>query len=367
MLISTLNRKIGLLRSLMDREVAGHGPLHVTIDVTRRCNLNCIGCRYHSRMIGNMQSPGNQDVQDIDPLLFSQLCHELARMGTRALELSGEGEPFVNRNLWDFIGIARSEGLTVTVFSNGTLLTKENIAALIRSGADCLRISLWGATKQVYKDNYPGTNPEHFSKVVDGLSRLAEEKEVRSIKKPYVILHHPINCNNYQALYDLVGLAHETGCEAISFSPLKTRRGELSSVSLEPDQQREVVSHLSGLESKVNALGLKHNIRDTLRRYELGEAVWRILPCYVGFLLTRVKVDGTIVPCNPCNIPMGNLNDAGIGQIWNNDSYRKFRRTTMTRQGLASMGTDCDCGFCCYLNDNWRVHRIFRWMSPLLS
>ncbi len=358
-------KKMNFLRSLMGKEYAYNGPFHVTIDVTRRCNLNCIGCRYHSRAIEKIDSPGDQEVLDMDPLLFKKLCRDLVSLGTTAIELSGEGEPLVNKNLFQLITMAKETGLNVTVFSNGTLLDSKHIESLMDARLDCLKVSLWGSTKDVYESNYPGTNPDNFERIVDGLKRLASDKRSRASLKPTVILHHPINRNNFRTLEEFVELAHKTGCDGVSFSPLKTRRGGLLSASLHPDEEKEVLSSLSRLETKVNALGFKHNIRDTLRRYEVGEAVWRTFPCCVGFLMTRVKVDGTIVPCNPCNVTMGNLIESSFREIWNNDAYKVFRRQTSTRQGLASMETDCDCGYCCYLNDNWRVHRIFKWIAPL--
>jgi hypothetical protein len=38
----------------------------------------------------------------------------------------------------------------------------------------------------------------------------------------------------------------------------------------------------------------------------------------------------------------------------------------MTRKGLASMDDHCDCKFCCYAVDNMKIHRLFRWVSPLV-
>lgn len=367
MMLSGFTRKISFLRSLIGREIAYHGPFHVTIDVTRRCNLNCIGCRYHSQAIETTQSPGNQEILDLDPIVFQRFCRDLAKLGTKAIELSGEGEPLVNKNLFNLIGIAKENNLNVTVFSNGTLLDSKHIESLINAQLDCLKVTLWAATKQEYQSNYPGTNPDYFDKVIDGLRCLASVKNTRSIVKPSVILHHPINRNNYRTLEEFVELAHKTGCRGVSFSPLKTRRGNLSSASLGHAEENEVRSSLVQVENEMNTLGLKNNIADTLRRYRAGESVWKKLPCYVGFITARVKVDGTIVPCNPCDISVGNLNDSSFQEIWNSDAYKVFRRKAMTRQGLESIGANCDCGYCCYLNDNWRVHNIFKWISPLLN
>jgi MoaA/NifB/PqqE/SkfB family radical SAM enzyme len=363
--MAALVRKISFLRSLIGKEYAYNGPFHVTVDVTRRCNLNCIGCRYHSKAIENIQSPGNQKVLDIDPLLFKKLCRELAALGTKAVELSGEGEPLVNKDLYQLIAVAKETGLNVTVFSNATLLDSKRIESLINSQLDCLKVSLWACTQEVYEGNYPGTDPKWFDRIVDGLNSLALTKRKQGSSKPAVVVHHPINRINFRTLDTLVDLVQKTGCNGISFSPLKIRRGGLTPVSLHPDEEREVLASLSSITRRLDTLGLKHNIEETLRRYEVGESVWQKLPCYIGFITARMKVDGTIVPCNPCNLPMGNLNDSSFQEIWNNDAYKAFRRQTITRQGLEAMEPHCDCGYCCFLNDNWRVHRVFKWISPL--
>lgn len=365
--MANVTRKIDLLRSLVGKEVAHNGPYHVTIDVTRRCNLNCIGCRYHSMAIENVLSPGNQEILDLDPGVFQKLCRDLAKLGTRAIELSGEGEPFVSRNLFELITIAKECSLDVTVFSNGTLLDSRHIESIINSRLDSLKITLWAATRQIYENNYPGTNPEYFDRIVEGLSGLSLVKKARASIKPKVTLHHPINRHNFRTLDKVVELACKAGCDGISFSPLKKRRGSLASLSLQPDEEREVLSRLVSLENKATLLGMKHNIKETMRRYEVGEEVWRKFPCYVGFITMRVKVDGTVVPCNPCNIPMGNINDESFVEIWNNEAYKNFRRKALTREGLASMNADCDCGYCCYLNDNVRIHRIYKWIAPIMT
>ena len=363
--MANLRRKISFLRSLIGKETAHNGPFHVTVDVTRRCNLNCIGCRYHSKAIENIESPGNQEVLDLSPALFERLCRDLAKLGTKAIELSGEGEPLVNKNLFDLIQIAKKNNLNVTVFSNGTLLDSHSVKSMIDSHLDCLKVTLWACTAEIYRNNYPGTNPDFFNWVVDGLKNLASAKRDHSTKKPAVIIHHPINRKNFRTLKGLVGLAQLNGCNEVSFSPLKTRRGRLASDSLNSAEENEARSSLLLVERELDALGVQHNIADTFRRYKIGEFVWEKLPCYIGFISARVKVDGTIVPCNPCNIVMGDLNDSSFEEIWNNSAYKAFRRRAMTSKGLVSMEADCDCGYCCFLNDNWRVHRIFKWISPL--
>ena len=124
---------------------------------------------------------------------------------------------------------------------------------------------------------------------------------------------------------------------------------------------------LDRMAGQLRSKGIKHNIEATLLRYQIGEAVWRSVPCYIGWHHIRIKVDGTVLPCQPCSLSMGNLNEQSLREIWNGQALEDFRQQAVTRRGLAELGEYCDCGFCCYLEHNWRVHRQFRLFAPLAA
>ena len=48
----------------------------------------------------------------------------------------------------------------------------------------------------------------------------------------------------------------------------------------------------------------------------------------------RTEMDGTVIPCCSCNLPMGNINESSMADIWNSPAYQAFRRQTITRAGL---------------------------------
>jgi MoaA/NifB/PqqE/SkfB family radical SAM enzyme len=362
--MAALYEKIKLLRGLLTGEIAYVGPFYVTVDVTRRCNLRCPGCRYHSTTITNFLSPGDQEVLDFSFELFKRLCDELKSMGASELILIGEGEPFLHPRLFDLVSVVKGMGFHVTLLTNGTLLDETRIQSLVESRLDILRVSLWASTPEEYERSYPGSSPGNFRRIVDGLQRLAHMKAERKSKFPTVVLHQPINRYNSQNIGEMVDLAHTTGCDTLSFSPLKTWRGQLASFALSPDEEKLLEPALSRMKRRLSSLSIKHNIDHTLLRYRIGEAVWQELPCYIAWLHARIKVDGTVLPCEPCGLPMGRLEENTFQEIWNGPAYRNFRRQALTREGLGRLGEHCDCGFCCHVEDNLRVDRIFRWVSP---
>ena len=281
--------------------------------------------------------------------------------------LIGEGEPFLHPRLFELISAAKRIGLNVTLLTNGTMLDEARVRLLIDSHLDILKVSCWASSSDEYQRNYPGADPDNFQKIIAGLQRLAHTKAKYGAKLPRVVLHQPINANNFQSVEAMAELAHRTGCNMLSFSPFKTRRGKLAHLSLSPDQERLLCFTLSRMKKKLASLSITHNIDQTLLRYKIGEAVWEKLPCYIGWLHARIKVDGTVLPCNPCDLPMGNLKENSLRAIWNDVPYKDFRKKTRSRRNLIAMGSHCDCGFCCHVEDNVRVHRIFRWVPPCFA
>ncbi|RKZ49138.1 MAG: hypothetical protein DRR16_04350 [Candidatus Parabeggiatoa sp. nov. 3] len=363
--MATLQEKYGLLKGLfMGDGTAYIGPFYAAVDITRRCNLHCMGCRYHSTAMKTIPLQGEQNVLDMSFDLFKHFCDELQTMGTSSLTLIGEGEPLLHPRIFDMIATAKDAGLFVTLLTNGTLLNERRCQSLIDSRLDSLKVSLWGSSKNVYKLNFPEGKHGNFEKIINSLRCLSSIKAARKSKWPAMTLHHPINRNNFQHIEAMINLVHTTGCNALSFSPFHTNRGQLASMALSSDEELQVCFVLSQMTKRLNALGIKHNIAPTLFSYRIGEKVWQTFPCYAGWLQLRLKMDGNLLPCYSCHQPLGNLNERSLHDIWNSAALKDFRRQTITMEGLTKIGEQCDCAFCCHLNDNWRVHRLFRWISP---
>lgn len=362
--MATLLEKAKLLRGIHTREVAFAGPFAVTVDATERCNLKCVGCRQHSPILNTGELP-NATARDLEPGMFKRLCTALKTMKTRTLVFSGDGEPLFHPRLFEMVSIAKSSGFRIVLITNGTLFDEANARSLLDSPPDLLRVSLWASSPEEYEKNYPGTNRDYFHAVVDGLRRIASIKRERGSDLPRVVLHQVINSSNYRNIDRFIGLALETGCDGVSFSPLHSISGGVSQFGLSGEEENLLKACLLRAKKRLRSSSLSHNIDETIARYHIGEAVRRKVPCYTAWLHPRVKVDGTVQPCNPCNWKMGNLNDSSIREIWNGPEFRSFRRTILARSKTEIIDERCACSFCCYVLENARVHRFYRWFLPL--
>jgi len=312
----------------------------------------------------NTPMRGDQSEQDLPEETFRCICSELEAMGTEYLVLTGEGEPFLHSRLVEFVSFAKEAGLEVIIFTNGTLMDEARLRGLVDAGLDIMRVSLWGSSEEEYRANYPGTRPGTFEKIVGSLKGLRRIKKEKGTRFPLVSLHRPIDRDNCEGVAAMVNLAHATGADKVSFSPFKTRRGELNFLALSDEEEGRIKATLRQMDKRLSNLSLDSNIGETVMRYDIGESVWEKLPCYMGWIHMRIKLDGTVFPCNPCPTPVGSLRESTLAEIWQGQAIRDFRRQTITRQGLRRVRRECDCTFCCHAGDNARIHGVFKWFSP---
>ena len=93
-----------------------------------------------------------------------------------ALAFSG-GEPLSRKDFFEVARHAVDRGLYVSVATNGTLLTKENVQKLKQARVNYVDISIDGATAKTH-DEFRGV-PGAFDKAVTGLKELRGRRLVR--------------------------------------------------------------------------------------------------------------------------------------------------------------------------------------------
>jgi MoaA/NifB/PqqE/SkfB family radical SAM enzyme len=363
--MANLLSKLGLLRGLVaDGGRARTGPFFVTLDVTRRCNLGCRCCRYHSPEF-SQPSPGDQEVLDIPKERVDRLLGELSGMGTAGIVFIGEGEPLLHPRIGSMVAAASRAGFQVAIDTNGTRLDSTIARQIVEGGVDSVVVSLWGATPDTAALHSRDGSSKPFEAVVRGLDHLASMRREIGRASPRIRIHQPLTRFNFEELDRLADLACRYGCDAVSVGPLRQHRGRLREMALTTDQQAVLVERLRRWGRRLAASGIAHNVPFALKHFRFGEAPHLVTPCYVGFFHARIKVDGTVLPCNACDLAVGSLAESGFREIWNGEAFRGFRRHVVHGEGLAALGDACDCGFCCHLHQNLAVHRRVRWLRSL--
>jgi len=133
-------------------------PYLLVISPTMRCNLRCLGCY------------AGQYPRSRDPLSFATLDRivtEAKEMGTYFFTISG-GEPFVRRDLLDLY--EKHDDATFLVYTNGTRIDDEAIAAMQRAGNVAPALSLEGSEQETDFRRGAGV----YAQVMETMDRLRE-------------------------------------------------------------------------------------------------------------------------------------------------------------------------------------------------
>jgi radical SAM protein with 4Fe4S-binding SPASM domain len=130
---------------LHERQAGQRAPLQVSIEVTRRCPLECHHCYNNLPM-------GDQDARsrEMSTEEHFRMLDELVEMGCFWLLYTG-GEIFARKDFLEIYTYAKKKGFLITLFTNGTLITEKIADYLVEWPPFAIEITLYGRTKETYE------------------------------------------------------------------------------------------------------------------------------------------------------------------------------------------------------------------------
>ena len=112
------------------------------VEVTHRCNLNCIHCSSDARP-SNLTEMSREDCLDI--------LNQVPEIGAKEIAFSG-GEPLIWPYIDDAVESAATNGLQVTIYTSGNCSKfKEKARVIQRLGAHRYIFSIFGATESSHE------------------------------------------------------------------------------------------------------------------------------------------------------------------------------------------------------------------------
>ncbi len=130
---------------LHQRQAGQRAPMQVSIEVTRRCPLECQHC-YNNLPMGD-QDARSREMSTEEHL---RLLDELVEMGCFWLLYTG-GEIFARKDFLEIYTYAKTKGFLITLFTNGTLITEKIADYLVEWPPFAIEITLYGRTKETYE------------------------------------------------------------------------------------------------------------------------------------------------------------------------------------------------------------------------
>lgn len=326
-------------------------PIRLQVENTNKCNLSCIMCGREFREIFSKDMPNGD---------FERLVREV---NPSYLTLNGDGEPLLDRGLFDKIKFAKGLGCLVLMPTNMTITTAPKAEKLFDAGLDTMSFSIDGATKESFEAVRKGSKFEKVMYNVRATRDLCEKHRPRSPELMAVFVVQRNNLRDYQAAY---GLQKELGIPLSLVHVKYLDRDEVASRCQSPEEvyrelEREMETVIAGDGSPDTTAFYRRWLREawlTCQPMEPGKV------CYKPWTTAYVDARGDVYPC--CfaidakkTLRMGNAFGEGFRNVWRGEKYRSLRSRMLSKKRTVPI-----CATCTVADDD--LHRRFRkWMAWL--
>lgn len=125
-------------------------PKYMHIALTNKCNLRCIMCPYHSKILSNQHSNKYfTNLKKMPEILLKKIIDEASQYSC-SLSFGQYDEPLLYNNFVDHAAYAKEKGCKISITSNGILMTPQKAEKLISAGVDHISFSLDAASQETY-------------------------------------------------------------------------------------------------------------------------------------------------------------------------------------------------------------------------
>lgn len=162
-----------LWSELPEKQIVSDFPLHLDIEITTLCNLQCPMCP-RTQMIQKNQFL-NYGIMKFDD--FKNIIDQGAENGLYSIKLNYLGEPLVHPDIVKLVRYAKKKGIVDIMFNtNGVLLTEEMSTHLLEAGLDNLFLSFDSPYQKQYEQIRIGAKFEKVIKNIQYFSKLKKNK-----------------------------------------------------------------------------------------------------------------------------------------------------------------------------------------------
>ena len=118
----------------------------LNMEVFGGCNLACPMCP--QGIEGGREKEFKKSLNDD---LFKKIVNEAIPLGLKYVNLSGSGEPLLNRKLEEFVNDLSSKNIVSMIYTNGQVLDKKRFISLCEAGMSIIKVSCMGWDRESYK------------------------------------------------------------------------------------------------------------------------------------------------------------------------------------------------------------------------
>ena len=286
-------------------ETVRYPPLHLWIDPTDICNLQCIMCP--------TQREGVRDKGHMEFDLFRKIMDE-AQDAFPVVNLYMSGESLIHKDIYRMIDCAAERNAATCLYTNATLLNEKRCASLLDSKLDWLGFSFDGYDEEMYEQVRVGAR---FDKTVGNIERFLAMRRERGQKRPHTFL----------SLIELEGYSKDTPPEIKE--AFKTRLREAGLDQFDVTEAHNWAGQVNEF-VQVQVPG-RDGARNEAAPGDGDEAppAAGYTRCPAPWTMMAILWDGVAVPCcldTAAKYPLGNVGEHRVMEIFNGQRMQELRR-----------------------------------------
>ena len=302
----------------------------IQLEITSFCNGRCLYCPH--RVYSSSWRPVHFPFEK-----FSSLLKDF--YSTRMIHLQGWGEPFLHPRFFDFLRLAKKDGLLVGTTTNGTLWNEDLVRRLVEEGLDLVAFSLAG----VEKKNDAIREGTSFKKVLWCIETLKKHKDLNNTSSPYIHIAYMWLKSALEDLLKLPDYLKDLGVRQIVVHTLTfVPSSELQSEVIYFEE--EVLKLAREAMYRARDLGMEMRIYLPCRDYYAERcpediactlfisSSGEVAPCVLLYLPVKEGLsyffEGKEVPYHP--LSFGSVYQNSLKEIWQKSSYKGFRENFKT-------------------------------------
>ena len=307
-----------LMQEMSDRALRLGVPLSVQLDLTYRCNEQCVHCYLDHDDHGEMTTTE-----------IKHLLKEMAEAGVFILTLSG-GEIFLRKDFFEILECARALTFCIKLKTNAVLIREAQAARLRDLGVESIQVSIYSHRPEVH---------DAITKVPGSLRRSIKAIRFLRAQGLKVVVANVLMTQNMQDYQGVRALAEEIDAR-YTLDPTITPM---------MDGDRSILDLNAG-ESALRRLFRDETFVGNADEFcaappALDEDSMESLPCSAGHTACYVSPYGEFYPCVQFPLSCGNVRQQRFIDIWRDSEQLKEVRSIRLRD--LSSCSQCAHGSTC--------------------
>ena len=299
-------------------------PKAIQVEVTTRCNLNCIMCNTEGRL---------RTGRDMTLAEFENIYSRFPALDR--VTLHGIGEPLLNPDFLLIAAYVKAKGSQVFLNTNLSLADRQISEKLLSMEVDEIRVSLDSAVPEIYREI---RREDLFEHVLANLKNLLSLRDSLSSKSKIKIVAVAMAENTLQ-LPSLANLALELGVDELMVQNMQFWSGN---------------QDYFARRSQHKADALFEQVYQQCCKITAGKIVFKMPhrgthhQCNWPWTSLFVSVEGEVTACCNCPDPrvlsFGNLQHQTLEEIWWSSNYQKFRSSLADQMDIPEICRSCVIG-----------------------